>query len=606
MGHHRPRKRFGQYLFDGQRIEMSNPFKSPFASVFSAEVLFNSKRVAPYFLVLVFTANAVLWWGWGIAATYGWGTNSDFNIARNFGGFSFILGLPIFNAVIMGDPVIRDFRDGIDPLIFSKPIGRASYLLGKFFGNFFVLTCCMSAFMLTMLVLQWFPASRLAVLPVRVFPYFKHFFVLVVISHLFLGVVYFAVGTLTRNTRIVYGIAGAFYPVYISYQLFLLKNLPERWREILDPLMMGRANAIPADRWHDAAWINQIVVSYSSVMIANRVLWVLLTAVCLTVVYFRFAIAERGEHDSISTLGLLTPHAGIYYPESPQPARALATPEIHERGRDALPAVRRLTEGIGVNLRRLAAALAVEFRLLRSERSVVAVMPLAVLISVLEVGIWQVTHDPNYSAAYAGNTAKSLLLFMLGITIFYTGEAMHRDRDQRIEPILWSQPAPNYVLLMPKFLATLLLTLALACLVALIAMILQAVKHHGPIELLAYAQIYFVIVAPNAIFIAAGALALNVLVRDRYLAYAVVIGVCAGLFSLYTQGHNHWLYNPLLFQRWDYAAVAAMHSEILKNRIYIFAVTSVFLLLAHLWYLRKSDRGPGVKEKSRDSHAAPC
>ena len=94
---------------------MTNPLKSPFAAVFSAEVLFNSKRVAPYFLMLLFTAHSVLWWGWSVAASYGWGTNSDLNIARNLGGFSFLLGLPIFNAVIMGDPVIRDFRFGIDP-----------------------------------------------------------------------------------------------------------------------------------------------------------------------------------------------------------------------------------------------------------------------------------------------------------------------------------------------------------------------------------------------------------------------------------------------------------------------------------------------------------
>ena len=101
---------------------MRNPFNSPFAAIFSGEVRFNSKRVAPYFLILLFIANAVLWWGRGIAASYGWGTNSDFNIVHNLQGFSFILGLPIFNAIIMGDPVIRDFRAGIDPLIFSKPV----------------------------------------------------------------------------------------------------------------------------------------------------------------------------------------------------------------------------------------------------------------------------------------------------------------------------------------------------------------------------------------------------------------------------------------------------------------------------------------------------
>jgi ABC-2 type transport system permease protein len=565
---------------------MTNPFKSRFAAIFSAEVLLNSKRVAPYFLILLFTANSVLWWGWSVAASYGWGTNSDVNIARNLQGFSFILGLPIFNAIIMGDPVIRDFRAGIDPLIFSKPVSRAAYVLGKFFGNFFVLACCMSAFPLTMFLLQWFPSSGLVVLPVRVFPFFKHFFFFVVVGHLFLAVVYFAAGTLTRNSKIVYAIAGAFYPVYIAYQVFLLKNLPPNWRIILDPLMSG-ANPIPRDKWHDTVWINQVVIRYSSVMFANRAFWILLTALCLTIVYVRFAIVERPVQESFSALNLSTAAEGVYYSDSLEPAR---TEQPTKRESVVLPQVTTLTEGIRANLKKLSAALGAEFRLLRSERSVVVVLPLAVLITTLEVAFWQVTPDPSYSAGYAGNTAKSLLIFMLGITIFYTGEAMHRDRDQRIEPILWSQPVPNYVLLLSKFLATLLLTLALVLLVAVITIILQIVKHNGPIELLAYARIYFVIVAPNAIFMATTALALSGLVRDRYLNYALTIAVCAGLFYLYSQGHNHWLYNPLLVQFWDYAALSggARHSSIVWNRIYILALSSLFVLLAHHWYPRKS------------------
>jgi ABC-2 type transport system permease protein len=568
-------------------IDMINPFKTPFAAIFSAEVLLNSKRVAPYFLILLFTANSVLWWGWSVAASYGWGTNSDFNIARNLGGFSFILGLPIFNAIIMGDPVIRDFRAGIDPLIFSKPVSRAAYVLGKFFGNFFVLICCMAAFPLTMFLLQWFPSSRLVVLPVRIFPFFKHFFFLVVLGHLFLAVVYFAAGTLTRNSKIVYAIAGAFYPVYVAYQVFLLKDLPPGWRIILDPLMLG-SHPIPRDKWQDAAWINQIVVRYNSVMFANRALWILLTAVCLTIVYFRFAIVERPAREFFSTLSLSTAAEGVYHSDNIEP---LLRDEPAKRDLVVLPEVTKLTEGIRANLKKLIAALSVEFRLLRSERSVVVIMPLAVLISTLEVAFWQVAPDPSYSAGYAGNTAKSLMIFMLGITIFYTGEAMHRDHDQRIEPLLWSQPVPNYVLLASKFLGTILLTLALVLLVAVIAIILQAVKHNGPIELTAYARIYFVIVVPNAIFMTAAALALNVLVRERYLNYVLTIGVCAGLFYLYTQGHNHWLYNPLLFQLWEYADLSggAKHSAIIWNRIYILALSSLFLSFAHFWYRRSRD-----------------
>ena len=54
-----------------------------------------------------------------------------------------------------------------------------------------------------------------------------------------------------------------------------------------------------------------------------------------------------------------------------------------------------------------------------------------------------------------------MLLFLIGIPIFYIGEAIHRDSDVRVEGMLWSHPIPNYVILSAKFLSTLLLVFGL-------------------------------------------------------------------------------------------------------------------------------------------------
>jgi ABC-type transport system involved in multi-copper enzyme maturation permease subunit len=265
---------------------MRNPFHTPFVAVFQNELLFNSRRVAPYALTILFAANAVLWWG-RPAVQFGWATNSDFYVARNLLAFSFLLGLPIFNAVIMGDPVIRDFRAGIDPLIFSKPVTRIQYLLGKFFGNFLVLVCCTAVFPVTQLVLQVFPRSQMIVLPIRVCPYFKHFLFFLVITHLALAAFYFMAGTLSRSVKIVYGSAVGFYPLYISYQLFLLKGLTQRWRILLDPFLL---NSGPRQNgFGDSAdFLNRYVVSYTGDMIANRLLMIFVTAVCLAILYLCF------------------------------------------------------------------------------------------------------------------------------------------------------------------------------------------------------------------------------------------------------------------------------------------------------------------------------
>jgi len=559
-----------------------------FLAVFWTEVLVNSKRVVPYALMILFTAHAILWWGWGPAVKLGWATNSEYYIVRNLTGFSFLLGLPIFTAVIMGDPVIRDFRLGIDPLIFSKPISRAQYLLGKFFGNFFVLVCCQAAFPLTLLVLQAFRTSQMVVQPVRILPYFKHFLLLVVISHLVLAAVYFTAGTLTRNSKVVFGLAACFYPLYISYG-YSLKALVPRWMLLLDPFMLGLGPGGGGFE-HSADFLNRYVVRYSAEMIANRGMAIVVAAVCLAILYFRFSITKRSRNvEAFSLLGLSTAAERVYYDSDSFKATAVAPYELIESHEKViLPSVKRVSEGFSANLKKLIAASRVEFRLLRAERSLIVLVPLVIFLSTLDLAFYRVVPEVSYSATYASKTANALLLCLIGVTVFYVGEAMHRDREVRIEPVLWATPARNCVLLLSKFVATLTLNLSLAAVVGVAAIAIQFLRGHYPVEIQQYLLTYTLILLPSLIFLAAASISLNVLLRDKYLAYALSIGISAGLFYLYSIGYNHWLYNPMLYRLWTYADLGGGSTQpvILIHRLYCLAIAIAFLALAHFFFKR--------------------
>jgi ABC-type transport system involved in multi-copper enzyme maturation permease subunit len=332
---------------------MRTPFQTPFGAIFQNEVLLNSKRVAPYAMALLCGGNALLWWGWGPATGHGWAVNADFFIAGVLPVYSFMT-LPLFTALFMADPVIRDFRAGVDPLIFSKPVSRAAYLLGKFFGNFFVLTCCQSAFVVTWFVLQAVPKQGVITQQWKVIPYIKHFLVFVVISHLGLAAFYFAVGVLSRNAKIVYGLGVAFYPLYVAYQTVLLRSLPWRWKLALDPLVMnrgGKFHAIPAEV------MNHLVVVYEPDLIVNRAVMILMAAICLTIVYLRFATAERpGKVEKFSLLNLSAGIEGFYYdPRSIEPTLGEQFEEYDSHEKVLLPKVT-TSEGLRANLNKLIAA----------------------------------------------------------------------------------------------------------------------------------------------------------------------------------------------------------------------------------------------------------
>ena len=568
---------------------MRNPFHSPFAAVFVNEVRLGIKRIAPYALMIFFSSNAVLWWGWGPAVERGWATNSDFYIHRNFGGFNFILGLPIFTAIMMGDPVVRDFRLGVDSLIFSKPLGRGSYLLGKFFGNFFVLVCCQSAFAITFFLLQWVPFSGMVVLPVRITPYFKHFFFVVVVSHLVLAAFYFAAGTITRNAKIVYGLAACFYPTLIAFEV-LLKELPVGVRVALDPLGFNFHSGV--DGWHQsAAFLNQYVVSYGPYEYANRVSMIIISSILLFIVYRRFAIdgqAQVTRSDDLITLTLSRAHEPVPYTLESASSYGLVDTAIEAsttRDRRQLPRVT-TTRGPGTTFFKMLAAVGVEFRLLRAERSLLILVPLVILLSIFDLAFFRVVPEISYSVTYASGTAKALLLFLVALIVFYTGEAMHRDREVKVQPIVWSMPAQNSVLLLSKCFATALLALSLLAAVGLIAMVIQVLRGHTPVDLSAYVIVYGIVVVPSIIFLTALVVALNSVLRNKYLVYVVAIATGAGLLYLYNIGNNHWSYNPLLYRLWTYANVTS--TPMLLYRLYCLALAVVFLAVAHLFFPRRT------------------
>jgi ABC-type transport system involved in multi-copper enzyme maturation permease subunit len=563
---------------------MKNPFHPPFAAVFTNEVLLNAKRVTPYVLMVLFASNAVLWWGWGPAVENGWATNSDFYIQRNMGGFSFILGLPIFTAIIMGDIVVRDFRLGVDPLIFSKPVGRASYLLGKFLGNFFVLICCQSVFAITLFLLQWVPFSGMVVLPVRVAPYFKHFFMVVVISHLALAAIYFTAGTLSRSAKVVYGLAASFYPLYISLLLLVLMNLPRIFRVLFDPMGAGKSGpVITMDPWRQSADVlNKFVVSYSLEQYVNRASNIVLSSLLLLIVYFRFRIDPQAkESQNFTTLTLSETPDRIAYSApfelliEAAPARDLVT----------LPKVTS-TKGPAATLFKIIAATGVELGLLRAERGLMVLVPLAILLSFLSVPFSQIATEISYSVTSATNTANMLLLLLACVIVFYTGETMHRDRELKIEPVVWSTPAPNSVLLLSKWLTMTVLGLSVVVVAGLTTIATQLFRGYTAVDFSAYLIINGVVVVPGVLFITSLAIALNVLLRNKYLMYVVAVGTGAGLIYLYNLGYKHWSYNPLLYQLWHYPDLTS--ATMLAYRLYSLALAAACLLLAHLLFERRS------------------
>jgi hypothetical protein len=134
--------------------------------------------------------------------------------------------------------------------------------------------------------------------------------------------------------------------------------------------------------------------------------------------------------------------------------------------------------------------------------------------------------------------------------------------------------------------ATVVLTVSLLIVVGLVAIAIQFVRGHTPVDFAAYLMVYGVVLVPGIIFVTALVVMLNALLRNKYLVYVVAVGTGAGLFYLYSAGYNHWFYNPMLYQLWQYQDLAS--ARILSYRLYCFIFAVACLALAHLLFERRS------------------
>jgi hypothetical protein len=97
------------------------------------------------------------------------------------------------------------------------------------------------------------------------------------------------------------------------------------------------------------------------------------------------------------------------------------------------------------------------------------------------------------------------------------------------------------------------------------------------------------------VFMCAASVAANVLLRDKYLSYAVSLAAGGTVYYLASQGGDgSWLYNPVLYNLWtpaDLAAGGSRLARILMHRVYCLALASLLLSLAFVLFGRNSAGG---------------
>jgi ABC-2 type transport system permease protein len=428
--------------------------------------------------------------------------NSPFSISITV-AFLGCVGV-IVMAAMVGRSVQQDFEYDMHHFFFSAPIRKRDYVFGRFAGASATLVIVFCSILLG----AWAGTYVPGVEPERIGPavlwHYLQPFLLLLLPNLFIfGAIFFVLAALTRRML----------PVYVTSVVMMVGYIvaPSLARDLdyktlaalIDPF--GTTAVIRMTEYWTIAERNTQMVPFEGVYLLNRAIWSGFALVVLMLGYWRFhfigSIDSRAVHRSEGEAPLLLSHSAIDTAQSPDfVRRSLAMLLL----RSSWLNFRESVKDVYFLVIALAAALA---------------------IFAFSLNLGSLYGTATYPVTYQMLEAirKSQALFMLIVTTFYAGELVWREREARMAQMLDAMPVPSWVPLLAKLFALIGLQALLLALAMLWAMLIQAFNGYFLFEPALYLHTLFLIELPHFVLAGVLAMAVQVLVNQKYLAYFVMV-----------------------------------------------------------------------------------
>lgn len=499
--------------------------------------------------------------------------NAPTVIATLLGMFT-LLGL-LVTTLFVSNAVLRDFDLGTAELVFSTPVRRHDYLIGRLGAALIAGMIMYVVIALGMFIAQfmpWIDQARLG--PVAAFPYLWSLLVLVLPNLLFTTALLALLAVTTRGILWVYIGVIVFFVLY-GVSRALLADLDNVWIATLaDPL--GIRALSQTLRYWSVEQRNQGLPPLSGYLLANRALWLCMSALLFAAMFSLFRTERSG-----------TGRRRGAAPSAPtQPASTPAT------------AVSRLTVtphfGVGTAWKQL-------LRQIRFDT--LGVVRSAPFLVLLILGLANFIPTALFRQLYYGTAVLPVTSVMLDalqssysflliiVVLFYAGELVWKERSNRIDGITDAMPVPDWVPLLGKFVALLGVIASFQLAGALTSIALQLGRGYTSIEPLLYLK---TLALGSVLYVLMGgmALALQVLSNNKFLGYALLMLVLIGQSVLSMLDYTQNLYT---FGGWPNAPYSDMNGfgHFLPGQLWFQGYWGVFLLALLLLYSAFWPRGVG-------------
>jgi ABC-2 type transport system permease protein len=436
----------------------------------------------------------------------------------------------MITSAVMGVSIVRDFDHNTESILFSTPIKKIDYLLGRFCGSVLILVlinCAiwmglMSGFALAKFIpweVSWIDKEML---PFNAWHYLQPFFLFTVTNIFAMGALFFMSGALGRNSIVIYTQGILLIVLYqIGNNLLLDLDLRELAATI-DPFGVQTFQYVT--RYWTPAEQNTRLVPLDGLMLYNRILWVGIGVLALVITYFGFSFnAAR---------------------KSPT-GKKRATSSAPEPMPDTLimPFIKRVFN-TSTYLLQLIRMSFFYFRVVVMEIPFLAIVGSGMLLLFFNAANMNSLYGTgSYPTTNAILTLlNSFNLFFLIIAIFYSGELVWKERTINFNLILDAMPMPAGIGLLSKFIGLFLVYSVLLLVLIVCGVIIQTANGYFEFDLPVYFGTLFTSTLAFLVLYTVLSIFIQVLVNNKFLGFTlcVVFYIMTALFNQLGLEHGLW------------------------------------------------------------------
>jgi len=444
-------------------------------------------------------------------------TNEDVTVGQDMGNvninspfaimtYSVMLSLLsiVMTTAFVNRSALKDFNYNFHSLLFSSPIKKFGYLIGRFTSSVVISSISLLGVLLALYAAPNFVSTELfKVGPHFAGAYLNSFLLFILPNTILICSVVFSLATMFRSTTATFVGAIGLLVAYLIAGNFLYDLDNETIGILADPLGVNSLSIITKYWTLDEK--NTIWLTLSGDILLNRLIWMGAAGLIFAISYYRFSFSVKRTKTKKIT--------------AEKPAQLLSKFQVLK----ALPAVTTNTNITAYSNQLWVQTKSEFFGIIKSPAFIV--IALFSLVNMLTA----LSHSdssrgtPNHPLTYIILSAidGSLFLFINVIIAYYSGAMIWRERNNKMNEILDASPFPSWLPMVSKYTAILAIVGVLLSLAMICGIGIQAIKGYYNFEILLYVKQLFLIDYSQFAIVVAVAFLIQVLVNHQYLGYMI-------------------------------------------------------------------------------------